>query len=92
MVQQLSLQAVYSASYELQNQKMYLWTCAPSWESDQSAHSGSQIRIFFGTFWIVKDAKLFHVDNENSGQTAVQADLSTGNSRYLEVQGPPEIL
>ena len=35
-------------SLEPQRQKTYLWTCAPSEDSDQTAHSRSLIRIFTG--------------------------------------------
>ena len=54
---------------EPQCQKIYLWTCAPSEDSDQPAHSRSLIRIFAWCIWITKDAKLLHTDNEASDQT-----------------------
>ena len=44
---------------ELQRQKMYLPTCAPSADSDQPLHSHSLIRIFTVRTWIVKDANLY---------------------------------
>ena len=46
--------------------KAYHQTYAPSENSDQSARSESSL----GTFWIAKDAKFLHADNEDSDQTA----------------------
>ena len=33
-------------TFEAQQQKTYLWTCAPSEDSDQPSHSSSLISIF----------------------------------------------
>ena len=42
-------------------QKLYLWTCVPSEDSDQPAYSRSLIRIFVGR---ILDSKVFfHADN-----------------------------
>ena len=49
--------------------KTYLRTCAPSEDSDQTAHLRSLIRIFTGhIFGIAKDAKFLTVDNEDADQ------------------------
>ena len=47
----------------------YLWICAPIEDSDRSAFAQSD-QNFQWAFWIVKDAKFFHADNEDSDQTA----------------------
>ena len=67
------------ATKSLQHQKMYLWTCAPSKDSDQRAHSRSPIKTFNGDWriWIAKDAKFLHANNEDWSDCAhAQADLS----------------
>ena len=48
--------------YEQQRQKTYIWTCAPSEDSDQPTNSCSLNRIF----WIAKDAKFLHAIKEKS--------------------------
>ena len=45
-------------------------TCAPSEDSDQTAHSHSLIRIFTERILVAKDAKFLHAHNEDSDQTA----------------------
>ena len=55
---------------ELKRQKTYFQTCAPSEDSDQSAHSYRLISIFSGHIWIAKGAKFLHANNEDSDQTA----------------------
>ena len=55
--------------YELQRQKKYCRTCAPSEDSDQPAHSRSQIRIFIGRILIPKDEKFLFVDKKDSDET-----------------------
>ena len=45
------------------------WTCVPSKDSDQTAHSRSLIRIFPGHNLIAKHAFLYD-DNEDAEQTA----------------------
>ena len=54
----------------------YLWTCAPSEESDQPMHLW-RTEYSLGTFWIAKDANFHHAANEDSDHTAkdVQADF-----------------
>ena len=55
---------------ELQRQKTYLWTCAPSEDSDQPVHSHSLIRILL-------DAKFLHAENKDRSDCAdAQGDLS----------------
>ena len=49
------------------SEKTYILTCAPSVESDQSARS--QCESSLCAFWIAKDAKFLHADNEDSDQT-----------------------
>ena len=44
----------------------YLRKCAPSEDSDQTAHSRSLIRIFTGRIWIANDAKFLRAETENS--------------------------
>ena len=44
--------------YEPQRQETYLWTCAPSEDSDQPAHSRSVIRIFPVRNWDSQGYKL----------------------------------
>ena len=46
--------------------KLYLRTCAPSEDSDQTAHAESSL----GAILIVKDAKFLQADNKRSDQTA----------------------
>ena len=48
---------------------------APSEDLEQPAQLYILTRILNGTFWIAKDSKFLHADNEDSDQTA-QADLS----------------
>ena len=55
---------------EPKRQKTYFRTCAPSEDSDQSAHSYRLISIFSGHIWIAKGAKFLHANNEDSDQTA----------------------
>ena len=43
---------------------MYFRICEPSEDSYQP------IRLRIGTFWIFKDAKIFHADNEGSDSNA----------------------
>ena len=50
--------------------KKYFRTCAPSEDSEQTAHPRSLIRIFTGRILNSKDAKVLHTDNEDSDQTA----------------------
>ena len=45
-------------------------TCSLSKDSDQPMQSHSLIRIFTRAFWIAKDAKFLHADNDDSEQTA----------------------
>ena len=45
---------------------MYMRTCALSEDSDQTVRTESSL----GAFWIAKDAKFLHADNQYSGQTA----------------------
>ena len=51
-------------------EKTYLRTCAHIEDTYQPVHSRRLIRIFTGAFWIAKDAKFSHADNEDSDQTA----------------------
>ena len=47
----LLMSLLWDARHKLvntQSQKTYLWTCAPSEDSDQPAHSLSLVRIFTG--------------------------------------------
>ena len=52
--------------FELQGHETYLWTCAPIEGSVSLRGSESSL----GTFWIAKNMKFCHVDNENSDQAA----------------------
>ena len=56
--------------HDVNRQKMYVWKCTPSEDSDQLAHSRSLIRIFTGSIMDSQGCKFFHVDNEDSDQTA----------------------
>ena len=50
---------------------MYLWTCAPSEDSDQHAHSRSLIRFIICHISDNQECKdLIHADNEDSDQPA----------------------
>ena len=52
--------------FEQQGQKTYLRTCAPSEDSDQTAHSRSLIRIFTGRNLDSQGCNRFHrAENEN---------------------------
>ena len=55
---------------EPKREKTLLRTCAPIEDSDRPARSRRLIRIYLGAFWITKDAKFLHVNNEDSDQTA----------------------
>ena len=55
-------------TFEPQRQKTHLRVCAPSEDSDQTAHSRSLIRIFNGPI-LAKEATFLHADNEDYEQT-----------------------
>ena len=52
-----------------QRQKTYIQTSAPSEDSDQTAQSS------LGAFWKTRDAKFFHIDNEDYDQTTRMRSL-----------------
>ena len=52
--------------YKPQRQKTYLWTSAPSENSDQPVHMHSLISFFTGHIRIPKDANFLHVISEDS--------------------------
>ena len=56
---------------------MYLRTYAPSEDSDQLHIRAVCSESSLSAFWIAKDAKFLHADNEDSGQRAdALVDLS----------------
>ena len=61
--------------YEPLRQKTYLRACAPSEDSDQTAHSRSLIRIFTGRILNSQGCNFLRSDNEDSNQTALMRRL-----------------